>query len=192
MEISLHVLTQKYPEEKDALNEVIKLCKKINADILLATDPYCDRVGIAVKHNENYSFLSGNEVGVLLFNYICKTRTKLKSIPKNPVCIKTIVITDMIFPISEKYGVEIIETLTRFKFIGEQIKLLEKSNQEKRYIFGFEESCGYLPGIYIRDKDAISTSVLICGMAAYYKNIGKDLVTVLEELFANTDITTIN
>ena len=171
------------PEEKDALNEGIKLCKKINADILLATDPDCDRVGIAVKHNDDYSLLSGNEVGVLLFDYICKTRTNLKSMPKNPVCIKTIVTTDMVFPIAEKYGVEIIETLTGFKFIGEQIGLLEKSNKENRYIFGFEESYGYLPGTYARDKDAVAASLLICEMATYYKNLGKDLVTVLEELF---------
>ena len=118
------------PEIKEALQEGLKLCEKINADILIATDPDCDRVGIAVKHQDKYQLLSGNEVGVLLFDYICKTRMKNNSMPSNPVCIKTIVTTDMIYPIAQKYRVKIIDVLTGFKFIGEQIGLLEKIDQE--------------------------------------------------------------
>ena len=149
------------PEIKEALQEGLKLCEKINADILIATDPDCDRVGIAVKYQDKYQLLSGNEVGVLLFDYICKTRMKNNSMPSNPVCIKTIVTTDMIYPIAQKYRVKIIDVLTGFKFIGEQIGLLEKIDQDNEYIFGFEESYGYLSGTYVRDKDAVNASLLI-------------------------------
>ena len=158
------------PEIKEALQEGLKLCEKINADILLATDPDCDRVGIAVKYQNEYKLLSGNEVGVLLFDYICKIRLKNNAMPSNPVCIKTIVTTDMIYPIAQKYGVRIIDVLTGFKFIGEQIGLLEKSGQDNQYIFGFEESYGYLSGTHVRDKDAVNASLLICEMTAFYKN----------------------
>ena len=171
------------PEIKEALQEGLKLCEKINADILIATDPDCDRVGIAVKHQDKYQLLSGNEVGVLLFDYICKTRMKNNSMPSNPVCIKTIVTTDMIYPIAQKYRVKIIDVLTGFKFIGEQIGLLEKIDQDNQYIFGFEESYGYLSGTYVRDKDAVNASLLICEMVVFYKNQGLTLVNVLNKLY---------
>ena len=171
------------PEIKEALQEGLKLCEKINADILIATDPDCDRVGIAVKHQDKYQLLSGNEVGVLLLDYICKTRMKNNSMPSNPVCIKTIVTTDMIYPIAQKYRVKIIDVLTGFKFIGEQIGLLEKIDQDNQYIFGFEESYGYLSGTYVRDKDAVNASLLICEMVVFYKNQGLTLVNVLNKLY---------
>ena len=171
------------PEIKEALQEGLKLCEKINADILIATDPDCDRVGIAVKHQDKYQLLSGNEVGVLLFDYICKTRMKNNSMPSNPVCIKTIVTTDMIYPIAQKYRVKIIDVLTGFKFIGEQIGLLEKIDQDNQCIFGFEESYGYLSGTYVRDKDAVNASLLICEMVVFYKNQGLTLVNVLNKLY---------
>ena len=171
------------PEIKEALQEGLKLCEKINADILLATDPDCDRVGIAVKYQNEYKLLSGNEVGVLLFDYICKMRLKNNAMPSNPVCIKTIVTTNMIYPIAQKYGVKIIDVLTGFKFIGEQIGLLEKSGQDNQYIFGFEESYGYLSGTHVRDKDAVNASLLICEMTAFYKNQNLNLVEVLNKLY---------
>lgn len=171
------------PEIKEALQEGLKLCEKINADILLATDPDCDRVGIAVKYQNEYKLLSGNEVGVLLFDYICKMRLKNNTMPSNPVCIKTIVTTDMIYPIAQKYGVKTIDVLTGFKFIGEQIGLLEKNGQDNQYIFGFEESYGYLSGTHVRDKDAVNASLLICEMTAFYKNQNLNLVEVLNKLY---------
>ena len=171
------------PEVKEALQEGLKLCEKINADILIATDPDCDRVGIAIKHQDKYQLLSGNEVGVLLFDYICKTRIKNNTMPSNPVCIKTIVTTDMIYPIAQKYGVKIIDVLTGFKFIGEQIGLLEKVGKDNQYIFGFEESYGYLSGTYVRDKDAVNASLLICEMTAFYKNQDLTLADVLNKLY---------
>lgn len=171
------------PEIKEALQEGLKLCEKIKADILLATDPDCDRVGIAVKYQNEYKLLSGNEVGVLLFDYICKMRLKNNTMPSNPVCIKTIVTTDMIYPIAQKYGVKIIDVLTGFKFIGEQIGLLEKAGQDNQYIFGFEESYGYLSGTHVRDKDAVNASLLICEMTAFYKNQNLNLVEVLNKLY---------
>ncbi len=171
------------PEIKEALQEGLNLCQKTNADILLATDPDCDRVGIAVKYQNEYQLLSGNEVGVLLFDYICKMRLKNKTMPSNPVCIKTIVTIDMIYPIAQKYGVKIIDVLTGFKFIGEQIGLLEKIGHEKQYIFGFEESYGYLSGAHVRDKDAVNASLLICEMTTFYKNQNLSLVEVLNKLY---------
>ena len=171
------------PEIKEALQEGLKLCEKIKSDILLATDPDCDRVGIAVKYQNEYKLLSGNEVGVLLFDYICKMRLKNNAMPSNPVCIKTIVTTDMIYPVAQKYGVKIIDVLTGFKFIGEQIGLLEKADQDNQYIFGFEESYGYLSGTHVRDKDAVNASLLICEMTAFYKNQNLNLVEVLNKLY---------
>lgn len=171
------------PEVKEALQEGLKVCSKNDADILVATDPDCDRVGIAVKHHNEYKLLSGNEVGVLLFDYICKTRVKNGTMPKDPVCIKTIVTTDMIYPIAQKYGVRVIDVLTGFKFIGEQIGLLEALGNVEQYIFGFEESYGYLSGSYVRDKDGVNASLLICEMAAFYRNQNLTLVDVLNNLY---------
>lgn len=170
------------PEVKEALCEGLKVCKSCNADILLATDPDCDRIGIAVKHGVDYELLSGNEVGVLLFDYICKTRRANNTMPQAPVCIKTIVTTDMIYPIAKKYGVRVIDVLTGFKFIGEQIGLLEKHGRAEQYIFGFEESYGYLSGTHVRDKDAVNAALLICEMTAFYRNQGLTLIDVLNSL----------
>ena len=171
------------PEIKEALQEGLKVCVKNDSDILIATDPDCDRVGIAVRHNNEYKLLSGNEVGILLFDYICKTRSKAGTMPKDPVCIKTIVTTDMIYPIAQKYGVRVIDVLTGFKFIGEQIGLLEALSDVEQYIFGFEESYGYLSGAYVRDKDGVNASLLICEMAAFYRNQSLTLVDVLNKLY---------
>lgn len=171
------------PEIKEALSEGLKICKQNDADLLLATDPDCDRVGIAVKHNNDYKLLSGNEVGVLLFDYICKMRIEHNAMPEDPVCMKTIVTTDMIYPIAKKYGVNVIDVLTGFKFIGEQIGLLESKGQDNRYIWGFEESYGYLSGSYVRDKDGVNASLLICEMTAFYRNQGLSLCDVLNELY---------
>lgn len=171
------------PEIKEALQEGLKICVKNNADILVATDPDCDRVGIAVRHKNEYKLLSGNEVGVLLFDYICKTRTERGTMPNNPICVKTIVTTDMIYPIAQKYGVKVIDVLTGFKFIGEQIGLLEAQGEAERYIFGFEESYGYLSGTYVRDKDGVNAVLLICEMVAFYRNQNLSLVDVLNQLY---------
>lgn len=180
-----HFLTCPYPnpEVKEALCEGLKVCKSCNADILLATDPDCDRIGIAVKHDGEYKLLSGNEVGVLLFDYICKARRINNTMPQNPVCIKTIVTTDMLYPIAQKYGVRVIEVLTGFKFIGEQIGLLEKCGNIEQYIFGFEESYGYLSGTYVRDKDAVNAALLICEMTAFYLNQKLTLIDVIDNLY---------
>ncbi|MBO4856373.1 MAG: phospho-sugar mutase [Bacilli bacterium] len=171
------------PEIKEAMQEGIRYARENNADILIATDPDADRVGIAVKDGEDYRLLTGNQVGVLLFDYICNLRIKHNKMPKNPIAIKTIVTTDMVKKVAEKHGVQIIEVLTGFKFIGEQIGLLEAKNEEERYIFGFEESYGYLSGGYVRDKDAVDGAFLIAEMFAYYKHQGVSLVSKLSELY---------
>lgn len=172
------------PEIKEALAVGLKLCEKVKPDLLLATDPDCDRVGIAVPSPDgSYVLFSGNEVGAMLFEYIASERTKLKTMPQNPICVKTIVTTDIVKKIAEEYGVEIIDVLTGFKFIGEQIGFLETKNQENRYIFGFEESYGYLAGSYVRDKDAVVASMLICEMAAFYRTKGITLIQAREEMY---------
>ena len=172
------------PEMREALSLGLELLKKTQGDLLIATDPDCDRVGIAVRDGESYELLSGNEVGVLLFDYICKNRTELKTMPARPVLVKTIVTTEMVMPIAARYGVEVINVLTGFKFIGEQIGLLEKAGELDRYIFGFEESYGYLSGGFVRDKDAVNGSELICEMAAHYRAQGRTLTGVLEDLYS--------
>ena len=171
------------PEIKEAMQEGIRYAKENNADILIATDPDADRVGIAVKDGSDYRLLTGNQVGVLLFDYICSLRIKHNKMPKNPIAVKTIVTTDMVKIVAEKYGVQIVEVLTGFKFIGEQIGLLEAKGEEERYIFGFEESYGYLSGGYVRDKDAVDGTFLIAEMFAYYKHQGISLVSKLSELY---------
>ncbi len=171
------------PEIREAMQEGIRYAKENNADLLIATDPDADRVGIAVKDGDDYRLLTGNQVGVLLFDYICSLRIKHNKMPKNPIGIKTIVTTDMVKKVAEKYGVQIVEVLTGFKFIGEQIGLLEAKGEEERYIFGFEESYGYLSGGYVRDKDAVDGAFLIAEMFAYYKHQGISLVSKLSELY---------
>ncbi len=172
------------PEIKEAMSLGMEYAKKCDADLLLATDPDCDRVGIAVK-NENgaYVLLSGNEVGMLLLDYICSQRVKHEAMPKEPVLVKTIVTIDMAERIAAKYGVHTVNVLTGFKFIGEQIGLLEQKQKEHNYILGFEESYGYLSGSYVRDKDAVNGAFLICEMFAYYKTRNISLTTKLNELY---------
>ena len=171
------------PEIREALQKGLDLCEKVQPDLLLATDPDCDRVGIAVRQQGDYQLLTGNEVGVLLLDYVARTRRKKGIMPERPVAVSTIVSTDMIDPIAREYGVELIRVLTGFKFIGEQIGFLEARGEQNRYIFGFEESYGYLSGAYVRDKDAVNASMLICEMALDYKKQGKTLVDALEDLY---------
>lgn len=161
------------PEVRQAMELGIEYAKKNNADLLLATDPDCDRVGIAVKNTQGeYVLLSGNETGMLLLDYICSRRTQMKTMPEDPVTVKTIVTIDMAERIAAKYGVKTINVLTGFKFIGEQIGFLEKQGKEDSYIFGMEESYGYLSGSYVRDKDGVNAAFLICEMFTYYASQG--------------------
>lgn len=171
------------PEIREALQCGLNLCEKEKPDLLLATDPDCDRVGIAVPDGDHYELFTGNETGALLLEYICKERIALGKMPKNPVAVKTIVTSDITKAICAKYGVELREVLTGFKFIGEQIGLLEKDGEEARYIFGFEESYGYLAGGYVRDKDAVVASMLICEMAAYYRTKGVTLIEARKKMY---------
>lgn len=172
------------PEIKEAMSLGIEYARKRNADLLLATDPDCDRVGIAVKKkNGEYVLLSGNETGVLLMDYICSRRIELGRMPAHPTVVKTIVTTDMAEKIADHYGIQIINVLTGFKYIGEQIGRLEKRGQADDYIFGFEESYGYLSGTYVRDKDAVNGAFLICEMFAFYKTRGIGLFEKLQELY---------
>lgn len=172
------------PEIKEAMELGIEYAERCNADLLLATDPDCDRVGIAVKNKAGeFVLLSGNETGILLLDYICSQRIRHSQMPKDPVFVKTIVTMDLASQIASSYGVRTIDVLTGFKFIGEQIGLLEKQGKENSYIFGFEESYGYLSYSYVRDKDAVNGASLICEMFAYYKTRGISLLDKLNELF---------
>lgn len=171
------------PEVKEALEVGLRWAEKTQSDLLLATDPDCDRVGAAVKDGEGYTLINGNQMGVLLFDFICKMRLQSGTMPKAPVGVKTIVTTPMAKKVAEHYGVQLIDVLTGFKFIGEQIGLLEKKGEANRYVFGFEESYGYLSGSFVRDKDAVNGSLLICEMFAWYKAQGKSLIDVLGELY---------
>lgn len=172
------------PEIKEAMALGMEYAKKNNADLLLATDPDCDRVGIAVKDkNGEYILLSGNETGVLLLDYLCSRRLANGTMPKDPVLVKTIVTTDMGEQIADHYGVKTVNVLTGFKFIGEQIGLLEQQGKADSYLFGFEESYGYLSGSYVRDKDAVDGAFLICEMFCYYASQGISLLEKLEELY---------
>lgn len=172
------------PEIKEAMALGMEYAGKNNADLLLATDPDCDRVGIAVKNEAGeYVLLSGNETGMLLLDYICSRRMEQGTMPENPVLVKTIVTIDMAERIAAHYGVRTVNVLTGFKFIGEQIGLLEAKGKADSYIFGFEESYGYLSGSYVRDKDAVDGAFLICEMFAYYAAKGVSLLDKLEELY---------
>ena len=170
------------PEIRQAFECALKLAETEQPDLLLATDPDCDRVGIAVKEGDDYTLMSGNEVGCLLLDYILSRKTEAGTLPENPVAVKTIVTTGLAARIAEKYGCEMRECLTGFKYIGEQIGLLEAEGHPERYIFGFEESYGYLAGSYVRDKDGVVAAMLICEMAAYYRQAGKNLLQVYAEL----------
>ena len=172
------------PEIKEALAKGLELCEKEQPDLLLATDPDADRVGIAVKdYDGSYRLITGNEDGVMLTNYILSCKEANGTLPENPVVVKTIVTTKLINKLCEKYGCELKNVLTGFKYIGEIILNLEKNHEENRYLFGFEESYGYLSGTYVRDKDAVVASMLVCEMAAYYKKQGKSLAEVIDGLY---------
>ncbi len=171
------------PEIKEALSLGLKLCETVKPDLLLATDPDADRVGIAVPSDNGYELFTGNEVGAMLLEYICSERTKMGTMPEDPVAVKTIVTTDIAAKICQEYNVKLIEVLTGFKFIGEQIGFLEDKGQEDRYVFGFEESYGYLAGSYVRDKDAVVASMLICEMAAFYRTKGISLIQARENMY---------
>lgn len=172
------------PEIKEAMALGMRDAKAQNADLLLATDPDCDRVGIAVRNSKGeYQLLSGNETGLLLFDYICYQRIKHGNMPENPVMIKTIVTMDLAERIAKHYGVRVINVLTGFKFIGEQIGLLESEGHADDYIFGFEESYGYLTGSYVRDKDGVNAAFMICEMFAYYQTRGISLLDKLAEIY---------
>lgn len=173
------------PEVKEALALGLEYAEKRGADLMLATDPDCDRVGIAVKdENGEMSLLTGNEVGMLLLDYICAQRVRHSKMPEKPVMVKTVVTIDMAERIAQHYGLQTVNVLTGFKFIGEQIGLLEQRGELERYIFGFEESYGYLSGTYVRDKDGVNGAFLICEMFAYYKTRGKSVLDRLNELYA--------
>ena len=170
------------PENPEAIKLALDLCEKVNADVMIATDPDCDRCRAAAKGKNGYEALSGNQTGVLLMDYLASSRKKVNG-EKKPVVVTTIVSTPMVDRIANEYGLEMRRVLTGFKYIGEQIGLLEKDNEEDRYMLGFEESCGYLTGTYVRDKDAVSASLLICEAASYYKQQGLDLYDVLNNLW---------
>lgn len=171
------------PELPEAMCLGIEYAGENNADLLLATDPDCDRVGVAVRDEQGeYRILTGNQIGVLLLDYICSQRSKHNKLPEAAVMIKTVVTTAMAEQVAASYGVRTINVLTGFKYIGEQIGLLEQQGLESNYIFGFEESCGYLSGAYVRDKDGVNAAFLICEMYSYYATQGISLLQKLEEL----------
>ncbi|MEG0616475.1 MAG: phospho-sugar mutase [Oscillospiraceae bacterium] len=173
------------PEIRETLSLGLALAQKTSADLMIATDPDADRVGIAVRDDKGeYELLSGNEVGVLLLDYLCKARIENGTMPKNPIMVKSIVSTCLADAVANSYGVEAVNVLTGFKYIGEQIHLLEEKGEAERFIFGFEESYGYLSGTYVRDKDAVVASMLICEMAAYYKSIGTSVLKALDGIYA--------
>lgn len=172
------------PEIREALQLGLQYCDQVKPDLLLATDPDADRVGIAVPDgNGGYALFSGNEVGAMLLEYLCEQRMEKGTMPERPIAVKTIVTTDIVDAICKAYNVELIEVLTGFKFIGEQIGFLEEKGEENRYLFGFEESYGYLAGTYVRDKDAVVASMLICEMAAYYRTKGISMIQARENLY---------
>lgn len=172
------------PEIKEAMALGMEYAKRCNADLLLATDPDCDRVGIAVKNKAGeYELLTGNQVGLLLLDYICSQRIKHGKMPDAPVMVKTIVTMDMGEQIASHYGLRTVNVLTGFKFIGEQIGRLDQQGKADSYVFGFEESYGYLTGSYVRDKDGVDGAYMICEMFSYYKTQGISLLEKLEELY---------
>ena len=171
------------PEIREALECGIQLCEKVHPDLLLATDPDCDRVGTAVKDGDDYQLLSGNEIGVLLLDYICRMRKENGTMPANPVAVTTIVSTSLVDPVAAKYGVDMRRVLTGFKYIGGVIAELEQKNAADSFVFGFEESYGYLAGTHARDKDAVVASMLICQMARYYRTQGRNLYQAMQDIY---------
>lgn len=172
------------PEIPEAMERAAELAKTTGTDLFLATDPDCDRVGVGeIDPFGRVRYFTGNEIGILLLDFICKYKTEKKTMPETPVVIKTIVTSDLTFRLAEKFHIEVREVLTGFKYIGEQIGLMESHNEESRYLFGFEESCGYLSGTYVRDKDGVNAAALICQMAAWHKKQGRRLSLAMEEIY---------
>ncbi len=172
------------PEIREAMEEGLRLCDEVHPDLLIGTDPDCDRMGAAVPDGQGgYRLITGNEMGVLLLDYLCRTRVARGTMPKDPVAVTTIVSTDMATPVAQSYGVELRRTLTGFKYIGEQIGLLEAEGHAERYLFGFEESYGYLSGAHVRDKDAVNAVMLACECAAWYAGQGMTLLDAMNALY---------
>ncbi len=172
------------PEIREAMEEGLRLCDEVHPDLLIGTDPDCDRMGAAVPDGQGgYRLITGNEMGVLLLDYLCRTRVARGTMPKDPVAVTTIVSTDMATPVAQSYGVELRRTLTGFKYIGEQIGLLEEEGHAERYLFGFEESYGYLSGAHVRDKDAVNAVMLACECAAWYAGQGMTLLDAMNALY---------
>ncbi len=171
------------PEIKEAMALGLEQAKREKADILIATDPDCDRVGIAVKEAGDYIMLTGNQVGILLVDYIAKTRKELGTLPENPILVKSIVTSSLADRVAKSHGVETVNVLTGFKYIGDTIKKLEEKGEKDRFILGFEESYGYLVGTEVRDKDAVVATLIICEMAAYYRSIGSSVYKALQEIY---------
>ena len=171
------------PEMEKAFDRAFELDRKIGSDIIIATDPDCDRVGVAVNHNGKHVLLSGNELGVLLFHYICRMRQHQGTLPKNPIAVRSIVSTPTVDRIAWEYGIEMKKTLIGFKYIGEIICELQDRGEADRFVFGFEESKGYLSDGFVRDKEGVSAVMLTCQMAAHYKKEGKTLLDVLDDIY---------
>ena len=172
------------PEIREAMEEGLRLCDEVKPDLLIGTDPDCDRMGAAVPDGQGgYRLITGNEMGVLLLDYLCRTRIARNTMPQDPVAVTTIVSTDMATPVAQSYGVELRRTLTGFKYIGEQIGLLEEEGHPERYLFGFEESYGYLSGAHVRDKDAVNAVMLACECAAWYAGQGMTLLDAMNALY---------
>ena len=172
------------PEIREAMEEGLRLCDEVKPDLLIGTNPDCDRMGAAVPDGKGgYRLITGNEMGVLLLDYLCRTRVARGTMPQDPVAVTTIVSTDMATPVAESYGVELRRTLTGFKYIGEQIGLLEAEGHPERYLFGFEESYGYLSGAHVRDKDAVNAVMLACECAAWYAGQGMTLLDAINALY---------
>ena len=171
------------PEIREAMEKGLQLCRQIKPDLLLGTDPDCDRMGVAVPDGDDYRLITGNEMGVLLLDYICRKRIENGSMPDAAVAVTTIVSTDMADMVAKEYHVELRRVLTGFKFIGEQIALLEQEGRPDRYIFGFEESYGYLSGTHVRDKDAVNASMLCCEMTAWYRSQNMTLAQAMDALY---------
>lgn len=176
------------PEIRQAFECALKTAAEVDADLLLATDPDCDRVGIAVKDGDDYKLMSGNEVGALFTEYVLSQYKEKNLMPEHPVVVESIVTTDLVKAIAADYGATVYNTLTGFKYIGEFITNLEKEGKEANYVIGMEESYGYLLGTHARDKDAVVASQLICEMASYYKTKGKSLLDVMNDLYARYGI----
>ena len=172
------------PEIREAMQLGLDRVKELDGDVLIATDPDADRVGIAVKENDEYVLLTGNQVGILLTDYIAKTRKELGTLPENPIMVKSIVSSSLADAVAASHGVETINVLTGFKYIGTEIKKLEEKGKEERFILGFEESYGYLVGSAVRDKDAVVATLLISEMAAYYRSIGSSINKALQDIYA--------